>query len=240
MTQHRPLGTAHPYPPLKMALSFDHELSLGGARCYQQNLFAPTDELFRLADQLGVPLTLFTDIWAAIRFREWDRAGFFEPYRQQLARALQSGHDVQLHIHPHWVDTDYRAGRFIPSENYCLADFRDRLPPHDISGIVTQGFETLTELCQSVQTDYRCVAYRGGGYNLQPETQTILSALYRLGVRIDSTIVKGMLFHSRVNTTDYRHMPRQANWFISPDGPLEEPREKVFSKFRSPPCRATY
>ena len=71
---------------LKLLLSFDHELSLGGASSYDRNLFDPTDRLLDLADDLGVPVTLFTDVCCAIGFRDWDRDGFYRPYRRQIER----------------------------------------------------------------------------------------------------------------------------------------------------------
>jgi hypothetical protein len=207
---------------LKIALSFDHELSLGGADCYQRNLFEPTEHLFQLAADLKVPLVLFTDIWSAIRFREWDASGFYQPYEMQVGRALHLGHDVQLHIHPHWVDSEFSEGTFVPSNRYCLAAFQNDAPPDDIPGILRRGCEALTELCQTQRHDYRCIAYRGGGLNLAPQTAAILRGLHDLGIRIDSSIAKGWYFQAGFNSVDYRKMPRLANWFISPDQPLNQ------------------
>ena len=171
-----------------------------------------------LACQLNVPLVLFSDIWSAIRFREWDSERFYDPYRAQIESAVRAGHDVQLHIHPHWVDSSYDGTTFHPSKRYKLADFREDAPPNDIAGVIGRGFDKMTTICRSVDDNYKCVAYRGGGYNLEPETNTILSTLLKRGVVIDSTIAKGMQYHSPVNEVDYRDMPEAANWFISPDG----------------------
>ena len=99
---------------LKILLSFDHELSLGGVQSYSKNLFEPTDRLVRVANDLDVKITLFTDVMCAIRFEEWDADGFSRHYRQQIGRVIQDGHDVQLHLHPHWIDSEYRDGTFIP------------------------------------------------------------------------------------------------------------------------------
>ncbi|MCA9218129.1 MAG: hypothetical protein KDB27_33895 [Planctomycetales bacterium] len=208
---------------IKLMLSYDHELSLGGAESYDLNLFEPTQQLLELAKELQVPLVLFSDIWSAIRFRDWDPDRFYNPYRAQLQQATADGHDVQLHIHPHWVDSTYDGETFQPSKRYKLADFRNDPPPTDLRGIIRRGFEEMTEICRSVKEDYRCIAYRGGGYNLEPEAETILSTLLELGIVLDSTIVKGMQYHSPVNSVDYRGMPTQANWFIAPESPLSQP-----------------
>jgi hypothetical protein len=205
---------------LRILLSFDHELFLGGGGSYADTLFAPTERLLRLADDLGVPITLFTDVLCAVRFREWDAKGFFEPYADQVRRAVAGGHDVQLHLHPHWLTTQYRDGRYLPSRDYRLADFRDAAPPNDIPGIVGRGARFLTELAAAGRPDYRCVAFRAGGYAVAPETGRIFAALYASGVRIDSSVAKGFVFDSAFSHVDFRGMPAKANWIIPVTGPL--------------------
>ena len=205
---------------VRLILSYDHELSLGGTDSFSYNLFDPTDELLRVASELDVPVALFTDVLCAERYRTWDREGFFEPYRQQLGRALQGGHDVQLHIHPHWVDSTCEGGVYRPSAHFALSDFEHAPPPNDIAGIVGRAYDLLTVLCSEYDPQYRCIAYRAGGHNLSPATATILSSLYTKGVRIDSSIVKGFRFSSGISTVDMTDMPAAPNWTIPLDGPL--------------------
>jgi len=69
---------------LKILLSLDHELSLGGAASYSRNLFDPTELVMRVAKELQVPLTLFTDVCCAIRFKKWDYERFCQPYERQI------------------------------------------------------------------------------------------------------------------------------------------------------------
>ena len=76
---------------LTFLLSFDHELSLGGTDSYTYNLFEPTELLLDLADNLSVPVILFTDVLCGIRFKEWDQSGFYVPYVKQLSSKLAGG-----------------------------------------------------------------------------------------------------------------------------------------------------
>ncbi|MBN2474413.1 MAG: hypothetical protein JXB62_07380 [Pirellulales bacterium] len=206
---------------LRILLSFDHELSLGGARSYAKNLFEPTDRVLDLATDLGAPITLFTDVCCAIRFREWEPEGFYKAYCDQIRRALRSGHDVQLHLHPHWIDSTYKDGKFTPAKTYSLGCFRDRPWPDDIAGIVKRGIDLLEELCGDERPGYACIAYRAGGFCLSPHTASILSALYDHGIRIESSIAKGNYFASELWRVDHRRMPGKANWCIAPSGPLD-------------------
>jgi len=210
---------------LTILLSFDHELSLGGAECYRINLFSPTNKILDLANKLEVPITLFTDILCAKRFKEWEEKGFFKHYVEQISKALHNKHDVQLHIHPHWIDSDFKEGKFIPSKNYKLSDFHNRRWPNNIQGIVKQGVDFLTDICRCHDLEYKCIAYRAGGYNLSPKTELILSSLYENGIRIESSVTKGFYFKSGISEINFRDMPKKANWFISPQGPLENESE---------------
>jgi hypothetical protein len=208
-----------------LLLSFDHELSLGGADCYHRNLFDPTERILDLAGELDVPVSLFTDVLCALRFDEWDPTAFTDPWERQIGRALHAGHDVQLHLHPHWMTTRYEHGRILPSSDYTLSHFREVAPPDDIRGLVSRGAGFLTERCRRHMPDYRCVAYRAGGFNLAPETPVILGALHDEGIRIESSIAKGFHFESSTSRIDYRNMPARANWFIDPAGPLDREAE---------------
>lgn len=209
---------------VKILLTFDHELPLGGlATSYNEALFWPTEKVFETAQNLDIPVTFFTDVLCACRFREWDRDGFSKLYVAQIQKALSLKHDVQLHLHPHWLTTKYNDGKFLPSDDFKLADFKKYPYPLNISGIVEKGVDALNEICFEKMNDYKCIAYRAGGYNLSPESGEIFSALYKNGIRIDSSVSKGYYYKSALNEVDYYNVPVNPNWFIGIDGNYSKP-----------------
>lgn len=202
-------------------LTFDHELPLGGvSRGYDEALFTPTRSVMDVAEKHNVPVNLFTDVLGAMRFQERGHQDFFVKNEIQLQDALKRGHDVQLHLHPHWLETDIQDNRFIPGQRISLADFRDSDAPNDIGGIVHKGMEFLRNICKKVLPNYRCVAYRAGGFNLSPESETILQALYEEGIRFDSSICPGFTFHSSISHIDYKRVPQLPNWYLGRNGNL--------------------
>jgi hypothetical protein len=207
-------------PKIYVVLAFDHELSLGGASDYDRNLFSPTRDLLATAHELGVRIVLFTDVLCAIMHERWNVPSFVEPYRASLTHAIEAGHDVQLHLHPHWMTSKWHDGAFVPSRDFALSDFGTPGKLIDIEGIVRSGVVYLRELCLGVDPDYRCIAFRAGGNNLSPETSRILHALYNEGIRIDSSIIKGFRFSSDISRIDFSAMTDRANWFIPLDGPV--------------------
>ncbi len=212
---------------LKIFLTFDYELPLGGiVKSYKHSLFDPTDQLLKIAEELKVPIVLFADILSALKFRQWDKENFYTPFLEQLHDAINKGHDVQLHLHPHWLHTTIEDGKFITSEKYALSDFALNEYPENIEGIVEAGCKELSAICRIANPDYACIAYRAGGYNLQPCTDKILTALYNNGIRYDSSISRGYFFRSDLSMVDYRKLVDKAQWILPLDGDLTKDSDK--------------
>ena len=86
---------------IRLLLTFDHELPLGSLKSsYRKALFDPTERLFESAQRNDFPITLYTDVLCALRYKDWDKQGFYQPYVNQLQKTVSLGHDVQLHLHP--------------------------------------------------------------------------------------------------------------------------------------------
>lgn len=207
---------------IRVLLTFDYELPLGRADDYDRALFAPAEALLTLAADLSVPVVLFADICSALRFKEWDPSGYYEPFCGQLQEAVNDGHDVQLHIHPHWMTSTYEAGTFQPSLDFSLSDFADH-PAHSPESIIEAAYTEMTAVCLEADPAYRCLAYRAGGYNVGPAHARILQKLYDLGIRIDSSVVPGLYLDHSFSHVDYRSAPALPYWRIAPTGPLTEP-----------------
>jgi len=208
---------------IDIVLSFDYELPLCGiTKSYNHSLFDPTDKLLETADKLKVPIVLFADILSYIKFKEQGYSEYCVPFEKQIIKALQKGHDVQLHIHPHWLESNITKNDFVPSDKFKLSDFVKNKYPNNIDGIVELGMKAIKELCKNVYSGYKCIAYRAGGYNLFPETSTILKVLYNNGIRIDSSISRGYYFKSDSSFVDYSSVPDLPNWYLPLNGNLKE------------------
>jgi hypothetical protein len=204
---------------IRVLLAFDHEVPLGSiSTSYKEAIFDPTDNILALAAETGIKINLFTDILCNNFFKKHGEFDFCGLYESQLQKTLRYGHDVQLHIHPHWINSGFQNKIFEPSSSYKLSDFKDGAYPDNIYGIIEQGILNIDKICRPVKNDYQCIAYRAGGYNLEPETELILSALFQLGIRIDSSIAKGLYFKTDYSHVDYKKMPEDCNWYISPKG----------------------
>lgn len=208
---------------IRLLLTFDHELPLGSLNTnYQKALFDPTERLFESARRNDFPVTLFTDVLCALRYKEWDKEGFYEPYSNQLQKAIELGHDVQLHLHPHWLTSNYENGVVIPSDDYSLAHFA-HYPELPVSEIVSKGTQLLQEICRKAGNNYNVLAFRAGGYNIEPGSKEIFNELAKNGIRYDSSVVLKYYFVSSLSLIDFRKVPPMPNWYIGNEGDFRKP-----------------
>jgi hypothetical protein len=192
-------------------LTFDYELPLGGViNNYEESLFKPTDQLMKCATKINVPLVFFVDILCYIQFKKNQLDQFCDRFKQQVQQMILDGHDVQLHLHPHWLKTEIKENQFITEAPFSLSDYDDQ----EIQLFIQTGVETLNQMGQEVQNDYHCSAFRAGGYNFGAKQALIVDLLFKHGIRYDASIAKGYYFKSDSSVVDYRVCPSKPHWFL--------------------------
>ena len=106
----------------QILLSLDYELFFGAQTgTVDQCLLRPTEALAETVKKHGAHLSLFVDALYLQRLsaeaRRYPRLQRdFDAICRQLESLKQDGHDIQLHIHPHWIDSHFDGdnGSLIP------------------------------------------------------------------------------------------------------------------------------
>jgi hypothetical protein len=138
---------------------------------------------------------------------------------RQLGGLARSGHELQLHVHPHWEDARWVSGMWkLDLARYALHSFA----PHEIGDIVRRYLEALRDLGGPGAGR----AYRAGGWVIQP-FERLGAALRLAGVTIDSTVYPGGHRASAVQPYDFRSAPRRSRWRFEHD-PLVPDEEGTF------------
>ncbi|WP_299465622.1 hypothetical protein [uncultured Microscilla sp.] len=214
---------------VKLLLTFDYELPMGSCSNYNKGVFTPSEKILEVAEDFNVPVVLFADICSAQMFKDWDYEGFYLPFKKQLHTALKLNHDVQLHIHPHWLLSEFKDSNYIPSPKLGLNEYVHENPPLNISGIIENAVNEMVNICKEVKPDYQCIAYRAGCYSIQPTTDKIFQALYQQGIRIDSSVVRGLFWKTEALSVDYRQVFQKSGWTVNLQGELDkEANEGLF------------
>lgn len=179
-----------------------------------ETLFAPTTRILDGCGQRGIPMTLFADVLCVAAYRGVGDEGFCRRFEAQLINAVESGHDVQLHVHAHWGSSKYASGHWQLSEpKITLADYG--FDTEDPARMIDEGAAYLRSLLGSVDENYRCIAFRAGALAMQPHEKSLLSLLERAGIRIDSSLAKNLRVEMDTVSIDYEMLPSDANWWIS-------------------------
>jgi hypothetical protein len=222
--------------------SADYELFLGGNCCDEEDvLIKPTYDLLDICERHQIPLTLFADVFSILRYKEHGLFSFPTAAEQQLKDALQRGHDVQSHVHPHWKYTRIEGNRYSVNTDYFLLGNLDTDPEAlygKILDCLKSSRDYLHDLLRQTSTGYRCIAFRAGGYGLQPNSPVVIKALTDAGFMIDSSIVPGLVIRNAVNQIDFSRVPDLANYHLS-DG-VSNPSHKDHGIFEIPIASCTF
>lgn len=192
--------------------TFDYELFLGGSEYSEYEvLIEPTERLAELFSNKGCKYTLFADTCSILQYKKNGLSSFPEMAEKQLKSVIRSGNDVQLHIHPHWNRSDYVNGEWRFDNNYYrLHAFSD------INEIIFENKEYLCRILTEEDKNYKCIAFRAGGYCIQPERE-ILKILKNNGILVDSSVCSGRKCKDAPHNFDYRKINKRTAWSFDPD-----------------------
>lgn len=215
---------------LNICFTADHELFFGENYASEEEIvIRPTYLLLDVLEEYGIPLCLMADVYSIIRYRELNiDSPYVSLMEEQLINAVKRGHDVQLHIHPHWLTSEYSDGRWrFDYSKYRIhscaveGDF-----VYDGRRIIAEGKRYLVDLLKPVDAGYDCIAFRAGGWCLQPE-KDLLKALADEGISIDTTVFYGGYRKDAGHFFDFRDIPQKPNWWIDPQKGLKYEANKA-------------
>lgn len=218
---------------LYVCISFDYELFMGENLVSEEELlFQPTKKLSDMLKSLGVSATFFADVRCPVAYRRFGKTEFADEFDKQLRYLGQQGHDVQLHIHPHW-EAVTQVGKNIefPENSYRLHHWMGIKEGNSsvAQRMIREGIDYLQTILTAENKDYRCVAFRAGGYCLQPEKE-LAKLLYDEGIRIDSSVCKGMAYNGAGMLYDYRVDPKENNVYINAKYGLSDNKSERLSE----------
>ena len=178
----------------KIILSFDYELFFGDkSGTVQKTLIDPTKKLLDVMDSVGFKGNFFID-WLMLKYLKAEDdircQHDYELIVNQIKDIVARGHRIELHIHSHWVDAKYNGDwtwDFGDFKHYSLQSFNEK----DITQMLVDGTNLLTSIAQEVDPDYRIVAFRAGGWAIQPFSK-LSEGFKSAGIKIDSSVMPGV------------------------------------------------
>jgi hypothetical protein len=194
-----------------LIVSQDYELFFYRSGSVDKCLFEPCDALLASAARYGYRITFYVDAGMLVRMAQEARrhaalASDFDRIRKHLASIAGAGHDIGLHVHPHWEDARFDGSAWdFQKTRYRLGDFT----PAEAAAIVRGYAEALSKACDTAVS-----SYRAGGFCVEP-FDWISAALLDLGIDVDSSVVPGARLRDGVKGFDFRAVPGTDWWLFS-------------------------
>ncbi len=188
-----------------LALTHDWELRGDGSGDIEQIQFAPLRRLLQIYAKFGARTTILPDLMQQIRFRRLEAKHpelrpLADSWDEHVRDAFRKGHDIQLHLHPQWLNADYENGRWHPRGDWSILNYEGDAAYTMLAG----GKQYLEDLLQPIDSDYRCLAFRAGALAAAPSDH-LFESLATLGIEIDVSIAGGVFVDSEDLQLDYRN-----------------------------------
>lgn len=206
---------SHPFTHL--ILTLDYELYGDGSGSVFDTMIDPTNNYLRVCKKYGIRTTIFFEVMEYLRMKElWDSGntmGYEEnPVKaiaDQLKQAYLEGHDIQLHIHPHWVNATYENNRWNPDSRYWKLTRVPLTPdehfPISLEELILRGKEGVEAVIQEIDPNYVCNIFRAGGFSITP-SEDIVKVLLKLGFEADSSVIPGAYIDNEYYSYDFSHL----------------------------------
>jgi hypothetical protein len=198
-------------------LTLDYELFFGKSGTPQNSLLKPTKFILDTLSKINGKATFFVDTMYLNILKTSNRIQDRKLYitiEEQLKEIVYRGHRIELHLHPHWLDA-YAGGEtwiFPTYEHYRL----NSLSPEKIKKLFRQGTELLNNIAYAVDPYYSVVAFRAGGYCIEP-FKILKDAFIENNIKIDSSVVPLMKTDNNIHRFDYSEITPTSYYFFSDD-----------------------
>lgn len=198
-------------------LTIDYEVFLGTlSGDLRTTLIDPTYRLMKILGQNNSKMTVFWDIMHYYRISELS-----DKYPElinekimienQIRDLVLAGHDIQLHLHPHWLDTVYQDGKWLPNyKRFSLHKLSQEKKNDDINtiyGCVSMMKKLMEDFIRRFDNDYCVNTFRAGGYLIEPFT-VLKEVFLELGIFFDSSTCPGAYSYKKEYGYDFRNYPK--------------------------------
>lgn len=196
---------------LKLLLTFDYELYFGKNKFSEREvLFEPTQKLLDLAKKQNIKLVFFMDIVSIIAYRTNKQIKYIEDFKKQIQLIKSLGHDIQMHFHPHWIDSIYSKSTqswIHKYDNWSYSNLINNFGKIKANEIFIEAHNLFIEVVGD-----KPIAFRAGGYTIQPHQEALITILTGLDYKFDSSVVPYKKFISEAQIFDFLESEELNYW----------------------------
>ena len=190
---------------IHLALTHDWELRGDGSGDIEQIQFGPMRMLLEIYRKHGAATTFLPDLMQQLRFRALaanhpELKITAESWDDHVREAFQQRHDIQLHLHPQWLNAQFEYGCWRLDDDWSILNY-DR---ETAVAMLADGKQYLESLLRPIDSSYRCLAFRAGALAAAPSDH-LFKSLAGLGLQLDVSIAGGLIVNNQNLQLDYRN-----------------------------------
>ena len=202
----------------QIILTIDYELFLGKETgSVKSCMIDPTEKLDNILSINNSKMTVFWDILHFYKLLELEEK-YIElkndriAIQDQIVNLVKKGHDIQLHLHPHWLDAKFLNGKWVFTYErfklHTLSNTNDSKDINSILGCVTIAKNLMEQIVREVDKNYKVYIFRAGGYLIEPFDK-IKEALYENGIYVDSSVCPELQNESNIFSYNFTNYPKE-------------------------------
>ena len=198
---------------MNIHITLDYELFFGASSgTVEKCLTLPTQRLLHLSKKHNIPLVFFIDAGYLYQIKKFiDHPACREDYErvtEQIKIVSESGHEIGLHFHPHWVDCAHDGKEWKMNTQRYRADCFSKT---EINTLVNSFHQEIITI-----TGKPCCSFRAGGWCIQP-FEIFKEALSQNNIFIDSSVYPNGKHLSKAHYYDFTNAPEQPEWKFEND-----------------------
>ncbi len=202
---------------MKILLTFDYELFFGAhSGTVEKCMLEPTNDLLKISEGKNVKYTFFVDVGYLIASEnitelKEERLSVLK----QLQDILAHGHDIQLHIHPHWEVATFENGHWNmhSKSHYRLNNFE-----LDTAREIVRKYKAKLELYIGRNVN----VFRAGGWCIQP-FEPLCDMFQEIGLVYDSSVIAGFRIVTNQYAVDFSSIDSDEEYRFSQDVTVKDP-----------------
>jgi hypothetical protein len=206
---------------MNITITLDYEVFFGrNTGSVENTILIPTKALCDIAKRQKVPLVFFVDVGflSCLQKEGLKFPGLLHDYSKimrQLEQLVALGHELQLHVHPHWEKAYWDGNTWkMDMRYYTLHDFKE---PE-----VDEIIQRYTGILRSLTGGDGVFAFRAGGWAIRP-FEIMRGALLKAGINIDSSVIVGAQSEWESHGYDFTDAPVLSRWFFDDDPLIMNP-----------------
>lgn len=197
----------------------------------------PMNGLMDVYEKYGIKCTFNVETMQQLKMREFQ--GSFPELKMQadawdaaVISALKRGHDVQLHIHPQWLNAYYtKEDGWKLAENWDITKYNRT----DVDCMIKKCMSYLNDLFKTNNIFHKLCAYRAGSWAFAP-SDFMIDVLKENGIVLDMSLVKGLKYDTKHVVLDYTLLEEETRPFY----PVKTDARKVSDKVEGFVCVPTF